>query len=441
MSTSHMSPTVIVGAGLAGLAAALRLQQLGEEVLVLEAGDGPGGRVRSDVVDGFTLDRGFQVFLTSYERASGLLDIPALELGTFLPGALVRVGDRFARAADPWRQPHTALSLSWLRVIAPSDALRLTRLRALCRRAFPKGVAQADEAASIPKLPTADWLGALGFSAHTVEHFFRPFFGGVFLNRGLTTPAPVFARVFARFSRGLAALPARGMQALPDQLATRLPAGALRLGAGVAHVDPETGTITLADGHRLTAGRTLLATGLRAARQLLPPTRLPTPPPAVLSTPDEATTTHYFALPRAGAPASPALSSPTLLLGGPGAFIHHAACLTAVRPSLAPADQHLLTASRDGEVDASPTAISTIRAALGAWLGVDPGRLTHLRSDPLPHALPAQSTASIDAPGFLAISPTTIVTGDDLGDRSIEGAIGAGLDAAEALLRGARAAA
>ncbi len=224
------------------------------------------------------------------------------------------------------------------------------------------------------------------------------------------------------------------MQALPDQLLARLPAGTAQFSARVVHVDLETHAITLEDGHRVAASGVIVATGLRAARHLLPAAALPSPPPAVLSTPDEATTTHYFALPRATAPTSAALSSPNLLLGGPGAFLHHAACLTAVRPSLAPPDHHLLTASRDGEADASPGTVAAVQRELGAWLGVDPARLTLLRSDALPHALPAQATASIDAPGVLPVAPQVVVTGDDLGDRSIEGAISGGLAAASALL-------
>ena len=75
----------------------------GAGVVVLEAGDGVGGRVRTDAVDGFLLDRGFQIFLTSYPEAQEALDYPALDLRPFYAGALVRWAGGFHRVADPLR--------------------------------------------------------------------------------------------------------------------------------------------------------------------------------------------------------------------------------------------------------------------------------------------------------------------------------------------------
>jgi phytoene dehydrogenase-like protein len=101
-----MNPEVlIVGAGLSGLCCARNLHQRGIRCLVLEASDGIGGRIRTDTVDGFRLDRGFQVFLTSYPEAKAILDYEALDLKPFLPGALVRYGGRFHELTDPWRRP------------------------------------------------------------------------------------------------------------------------------------------------------------------------------------------------------------------------------------------------------------------------------------------------------------------------------------------------
>ena len=100
-----MSEVLIVGAGLAGLACAQDLTRAGVACTVLEASDGVGGRVRTDVVDGFLLDRGFQILLTAYPEVQGRLDVAALEVGLFEPGAAIRRRGRFHRVSDPLRRP------------------------------------------------------------------------------------------------------------------------------------------------------------------------------------------------------------------------------------------------------------------------------------------------------------------------------------------------
>ncbi|MBV9669524.1 MAG: FAD-dependent oxidoreductase, partial [Acidobacteriales bacterium] len=104
-----MPRTVVIGAGLAGLACARELEKNGREVLVLEASDGPGGRVRTDVIDGFRLDRGFQVLLTAYPECRRALDYDALDLRAFKPGARVWYNRRFHRLVDPLRHPFESL--------------------------------------------------------------------------------------------------------------------------------------------------------------------------------------------------------------------------------------------------------------------------------------------------------------------------------------------
>jgi phytoene dehydrogenase-like protein len=415
------APTLIIGAGLSGLAAAVALAERGEPFVLIDAADAPGGRVRSDVVDGFILDRGFQVLLTSYEEAARVLDFEALDLGTFEPGAFVRVGETFARAADPWRRPTTAFSPSWLRVLRPADAWRLMRLRALA----------LDGDAPIPAISTAAFLAERGFSEHAIGHFFRPFFGGVFLDRTLSAPAPVFMRLFARFAKGLAAVPARGMQAIADQLAARLPAGSLQLKCSVRAITR--GTATFDDGSTATPKRIVLATGGRVARQVLlaGEDAQAASLEDLAGVGDEATTTQHYAL--AGAPPK-ALTRPMLYLGGPDDdVVHHVAPMSAVAPGLAPAGATLLSASTDGVADASPAHEARVRQTLGRWFGIDPERLRHLRTDAIRHALPAQTAARLEAPGHRKLGPGLVVCGDDLGDRSIEGALLAGRAAAAAL--------
>src|SRR5450631_1018581 len=113
-----MKQVAIIGAGLAGLECARLLQQTGSNVVLLEASDAPGGRIRTDRVDGYLLDRGFQVLLTAYPEARRALDYKALSLRSLIPGALVWHDGEFHRFADPFRDPLAAMNLLFDPVIS-----------------------------------------------------------------------------------------------------------------------------------------------------------------------------------------------------------------------------------------------------------------------------------------------------------------------------------
>ena len=122
-------PVLIVGAGVSGLCCAIHLERCGIPVRLLESDDQAGGRVQTDRVAGFSLDRGFQVLLTAYPEVRAMLDLDALQLGGFAPGAMIRVDDAFARVADPLRRPSDILATLRSGVATPLDALRIARLR------------------------------------------------------------------------------------------------------------------------------------------------------------------------------------------------------------------------------------------------------------------------------------------------------------------------
>ena len=119
----------IVGGGLAGLACAKHLVAAGLEVCVLEAEGRVGGRIVTDHVDGFLLDRGFQVLLDSYPAARRELDFEGLAPGAFTAGALVQQGGKRHRIADPWRTPLQAFATLRAPFVKFSDALTLAGLR------------------------------------------------------------------------------------------------------------------------------------------------------------------------------------------------------------------------------------------------------------------------------------------------------------------------
>lgn len=174
-----LKPVLIVGAGLAGLACALELHNKGIEFVIHEASDGPGGRVRTDFVNGFQLDRGFQVYLTAYPEGRRVLNYEALNFGRFSPGAMVRLSGRFHRVMDPWREPFLALSQILNPVGSMKDKLLVARLRAVSLAGTPDDLLQKPETTSMKALQ------GYGFSQNMIERFFRPFFGGIMLDSQL----------------------------------------------------------------------------------------------------------------------------------------------------------------------------------------------------------------------------------------------------------------
>lgn len=258
-----MHDVVIVGGGLAGLTAARVLQKAGADCVVLEASDGVGGRVRTDHAEGFALDRGFQVLLTAYPAARKWLDYEALKLGEFAAGARVATPDGEGMLADPWREPGALFGTLRAPVGTLGDKLRVGVLRLAATAG-----GEAEVWARGGGRTTAEELMARGFSKEMIERFFRPWLGGVFLERELETPAAMLFFVYRMFARGRAALPAGGMGRIPMQLAAGLRPGTVRLGAKVRVVGP--GEVTLADGERVGARAIVVATDAPAAGRLVP---------------------------------------------------------------------------------------------------------------------------------------------------------------------------
>jgi len=208
---------VVIGAGAAGLVCARTLLRAGvSNVTVLEASDGVGGRVRSDVVDGFTLDRGFQVLFTAYPAAKRQLDYRRLDLRSFTPGAIIAQGDRRHILSDPARDP-AALAPSVLTSIVPlADKLRTARFSTEMRATSVQAMMnRRDET-------TEDFLRRSHFSDRFIDNFIRPFFGGIFLDRTLQTSAKAFQFDWKMLSEGETVVPARGMGQIGWQLAEEL---------------------------------------------------------------------------------------------------------------------------------------------------------------------------------------------------------------------------
>lgn len=404
---------MVVGAGLAGLACARALAGAGVAVQVLEASDRPGGRVRTERVDGFRIDRGFQVLLTAYPEARRVLDLEALQLQPFAPGAQVFRGGKFHTLADPFRRPLDAVRT----VLAPVgtfwDKLRMVRLRAHADSG------SLEELFARPHESTHDRLRRLEFSQEFVDAFFRPFLGGVFLEHELATSSRKLEFVIRMFARGEAAVPALGMEEIPAQLARGLPGGALRTRTRVAHVHPQ--AVELESGERIEAAAVVVATDGGTAAQLVP----------AFSAPHTVGVTAFsFEAPE------PPLRGPWLLLDGENRGpVNNAAVMSEVAPEYAPPGKALVSASVLGVHAPVAELERRVRAQLTTWFGgaVDGWRL--VRADVVHDALPAEPPSALEPAQRPVRTPSGItVCGDHRDNASLDGALTSGRRAADSVL-------
>ena len=254
---AEAEPVLIVGAGMAGLACTQTLQDAGVPFLLFDSDEEVGGRVRTDEVDGYRLDRGFQVLLTAYPEAQKFLDYEALDLKACYPGSRVWFGDRFHRVADPFRHPIDGILSLGNPIGSLLDKIRVGMMRTglRCTKSMPDD------------LSTLDALSKLGFGPSMIDRFWKPFMRGVFLENELSTTVRKFEETFRLFARGDTVLPRLGIGELPKQMAGKLPKDSLALGTEITKV--ETRAIESADGKRFEGRAVVLATDLDPVNRLL----------------------------------------------------------------------------------------------------------------------------------------------------------------------------
>ncbi|WP_433229741.1 NAD(P)/FAD-dependent oxidoreductase [Actinomadura formosensis] len=395
---------IIVGAGLAGLACAVRLHEAGVPVRVLETSDAVGGRVRTDIVEGFRLDRGFQVFNTAYPEARRVLDLKALDLRPFASGLLVFHGGRRDRVMLPWRHPGHALSGALADVGSVRDKAALAAMTA--RDLTVPGSWIRDGA----ERDTAAELRHWGISDEMIEKLLRPFLAGVLLERELETSSRFFHLVWRSFARGTIGVPALGMGRIPEQLAARLPDGAVSLGTAVREVTGD--GVETVDGEAIKAGAVVVATDPVRAAALVPEIEAPVM---------RSVTTFYHA-----APESP-LEEPVQIIDAEG-VITDTLVLTDAAPEYSPDDRALISTSVLG----TNVHESRVRGRLNEIYG-DTSAWRLLASYPVKVALPAMPPP-LPLRRPVRMRAGRYVCGDHRDTGSIQGALVSGRRAAEAVL-------
>ena len=404
MSLPSRAEVVVVGAGLAGLSVATRLVAAGRDVHVVDAAAAPGGRLSTTRIDGFLVDRGFQVLNTGYPRVADL-DLPALDLGFFWTGAVLRVDGRAHRVVDPRRHPTAVVDTLRAPLGGP---LRDAALGAFSARA---GYLPVPRLLSAPERSAEESLRRAGVGEQALEAFLRPFLAGVLLEDALETSSRYLDLVWRSFVRGRVGLPAAGMQSIGSQLAARLPAGRLHLGIGVTAVDG--GSVRTEAGSTV-ADAVVVATDPDTAAALVPGLEAAAP---------RQVTTHLHVL-----PASP-WPSPLIVLGQPGGQLVNTVVVSDAQPAYSPDGRALVASST-----LAPTREADVRAETARAHDVAETDLDHLTSVTVTGAQPAatpplQHRRPVDLGGGL------FVCGDHRDTPSIQGAMASGARTARAVLR------
>lgn len=416
MPTSESTDVVVVGGGLAGLVAARTLVGAGREVVVLEASDAVGGRVRTDHVDGYLLDRGFQLYNPAYPEGRRQLDHDELRLRPFTRGVVVRHRGRSVRLADPREAP--SWSLSGLR--APLGSLRqraaLARYLRRCSAVRPAALTHQQDGTAHAALLVA------GVAPEAIDHVLRPFLAGVFLEADLQTSRRFLDVVLRSLLRGTPSVPSAGMQAIPDQLSRGLPTGVVRLGESVLEVAPG---LVRTESTQWHARAVVVATDPPAAQRLLPGL-----PPVRMN----GVTTWYHSTDDLGL----AGGRPVLHVDGDHSGpVVNTVVVSHAAPGHAPEGRALVASSVLG-VDGPATDEPAVRRHLERLYGTSTSRWETVSVCRVPDALPAMPPPH-DFRRTVVVGEGLFVAGDHRDSSSIQGAMVSGRRTAHAVmsLRGA----
>lgn len=405
---------IIVGAGLAGLSAAFHLHRQGRKVLLLEASDRAGGRIKTDYHEGFLLDRGFQVLLTAYPETQALLNYEQLKLKKMLPGATVLYDGGSFEIADPFRRPSAAFATLFAPVGTLKDKINTLWLKNRLQKLTIKEIFEQPEQA------TSKQLAEYGFSPKMIQRFYAPFLSGIFLENELKTSRRMFDFVMKMFSDGDVVVPALGMEEIPKQLVAMLPEGSIQYNTKVTAIDGN--TVTIDDGTVFEANQILLATTANnLTKKYFPNQKMAS----------HQVTNIYFEATEA--PTSKAVV--ILNASTQKKWVNNLTVISNVSEAYAPKGKVLISVSYNGipTVD-DATLAENMKQELKKWYGEKVNSWKMLKAYRIEYALPTQESVRNEiAASEIKISDTLFICGDNLLNGSINAAMKTGRLAAEAM--------
>ncbi len=408
-----MQPTItIIGAGISGLTAAVYLHQKGHKVQILEATDRAGGRIKTDIIDGFRLDRGFQVLLTEYPETKALLDYKKLNLKRFLPGATVLYDEGQFEIADPFRRP----SATFATIFAPVGSLK-DKINTF----FLKNKLVNISISNLFKQPEIETMAQLkkyGFSPKMIDRFYKPFFSGIFLENDLKTSSNMFDFVMKMFSEGDAAIPELGMEEIPKQLVTMLPENSIQYNVKVSAI--EDNKIICEDGSTLDADKIIIATEtIGLASNYISKTK---------QNFHQVTNVYFEAKIAPTKKAVVVLNAATTKK-----WVNNLTVMSNVSNQYAPAGKVLISVSYNGipAID-NATLAENMKAELKQWYGNQVSAWKLLKTYRIKYALPNQEKVSNDVDNSeIKINENLFICGDHLLNGSINAAMKSGRIVAE----------
>lgn len=402
----------IIGAGVAGLVAAYELEAVGYRPVILEASSSVGGRVKTDLKDGYLLDRGFQILLTGYPEAQRYLNYDSLNLKYFDGDVVILRTDGVLHATDPIKNPSGILSMAFSKVGNMKDKIKLLQMTASL---FTKS---DDKIFSQPFLSTADYFLQRGFSPEIRFNFLNPLYRGIFLEEDLSTSSNMFEYVFKMMSKGKAAVPELGMQEIPNQLFSKLKNTEIRFKTRVHKIDGN--TISIENQDSITADEIICASN---------PTYLNSD---ITATYDKyhKVVNMYFALRRSF------IAQPIMgLVPGENFYINNLHFPTDISTACSTTGKALLSVSIVKDVEISDDLPGIIANELQALSGINAEYFEHIHTYVINKALPIVAVPKNDLQTANFNLPNNIhLAGDHMVNASLNGAMVSGRRAAEAII-------
>ena len=408
-----MKPKItIIGAGISGLTAAVSLNKNGFEVQILEASDRAGGRIKTDIINGFRLDQGFQVLLTEYPETKALLNYEKLNLKRFLPGATVLYDGGQFQIADPFRRPSALFATLFAPVGSLKDKLNTFFLKnKLVKIAVPDIFNQ-------PQTNTISQLKKYGFSQKMIDRFYKPFFSGIFLENNLKTSSNMFDFVMKMFSQGDAAIPELGMEEIPKQLVTMLPENSIQFNVKVTSI--ENNKIICENGQIFETDKIIIATEATGfASNYIPKTKQKF---------SQVTNVYFEAK---IAPTNKAVV--VLNASNTKKWVNNMTVMTNISKKYAPQGKVLIAVSLNGipEID-DATLAENMRTELKTWYGNQLNDWKMIKTYRIKYALPNQDRVSNElSETEMKIDKNLFICGDHLLNGSINAAMKSGRLVAE----------